>query len=126
MGRALYPREEKQAQAWVEKQLHRLRHGGKERLLKEFGAIKPPGGQLGEVVRRNQNYFATHAKRLNYQEAAQRGWPIGSGAVESACRSRQCRFKRPGQFWTPSGLRHLCALEEARHNGHWNQLWTSN
>lgn len=51
------------------------------------------------------------------------GWPIGSGAVESGCRTRQCRRKRPGQFWTKAGLRHLDALEEARDNGHWDQLW---
>ena len=63
---------------------------------------------------------------MNYQEIARRGWPIGSGAVESACRAKQCRFKRPGQFWTPEGLRHLCALDEARRNGHWNELWAPN
>ena len=62
---------------------------------------------------------------MNYQQTARRGWPIGSGAVESACRQRQCRFKRPGQFWTSRGLRHLIALEEARHNGHWEELWMS-
>jgi hypothetical protein len=56
-------------------------------------------------------------------EAARRGWPIGSGAVESGCRTRQCRRKRPGQFWTTAGLRHLDALAEARGNGHWDELW---
>jgi hypothetical protein len=39
------------------------------------------------------------------------------------CRTRQCRRKRPGQFWTQAGLRHLDALEEARDNGHWDKLW---
>jgi hypothetical protein len=60
---------------------------------------------------------------MNYQTLARRGWPIGSGAVESGCRTRQCRRKRPGQFWTRSGLHHLDALEEARDNGHWDDLW---
>jgi hypothetical protein len=27
------------------------------------------------------------------------------------------------QFWTPRGLRHLCALIESRQNGHWDALW---
>jgi len=52
-----------------------------------------------------------------------RGRPIGSGPVESACRQRQCRFKRPGQLGTPKGMRHLSALTEARHNHHWDELW---
>ena len=75
------------------------------------------------MIRREQNYFASQAGRMNYQSVAARGWPIGSGAVESACRQKQCRFKRPGQFWTACGLCHLNALIEARDNGHWDQLW---
>ena len=30
-----------------------------------------------------------------YQRLHRRGWPIGRGPVESDCRQRQCRFKRP-------------------------------
>ena len=114
------------ARAWVEPRLHQLRHGKEKSLLEQLRALRRPQGEAGEVVRRNQNYFATHAGRISYHVAAQRGWPIGSGAVESACRSRQMRFKRPGQFWTAPGLRHLSALEEARANGHWYQLWNQN
>ena len=83
-------------------------------------------GPVGEIVRRKQRYFASHAQRMNYDALARRGWPIGSGAVESACRQRQCRFKRSGQFWTPTGLRHLAALVEAQANDHWDKLWQSN
>ena len=57
---------------------------------------------------------------------ADQGWPIGSGAVESACRQAQCRLKRPGQFWTERGLKNLCALDSARHNDHWDDLWNLN
>lgn len=60
---------------------------------------------------------------MNYKEIADRGWPIGSGAVESACRVSQCRFNGPRQFWTQEGLLHLSAVEEARNNDHWDELW---
>ena len=60
---------------------------------------------------------------MNYPTVARRGWPIASGPGESACRTRQCRRKRVGQFWTPAGVRHLDALEEARDHGHWDELW---
>lgn len=85
--------------------------------------MAPPEGEAGAVVRREQNYLAQHAARMNYRELSRNG-PIGSGAVEPACRQRQCRFKRAGQFWTDDGLKHLCALQEARRNGHWEELWT--
>ena len=123
LGEALHPKAEPTRRQWVEKQLHHLRHGKEKQLLRELSALPRRGGARGKVIRREQNYFREHAHRLNYQTVAQRGWPIGSGAVESACRQRQCRRKRPGQFWTAAGLRHLGALEEARDNGHWDNLW---
>lgn len=60
---------------------------------------------------------------MSYQEIVRRGWPIGSAAVESAVGTTQCYFKRPGQFWTPQGLRHLLALAEVHRDHHWNQRW---
>ena len=126
LGRALHGDNETVAAPWVEPRRHQLRHGRHRQVLAEIAALKVPRGQAGEVVRREQNYFATQAARMSYLKIHRRGWPIGSGPVESACRQRQCRFKRPGQFWTAKGLRHLGALTEARHNLHWDDLWSSN
>ncbi len=124
LGAALHGEGTAAAQAWVRPRRRRLRRGNAAKLLKELGAMKPPGGEAGAVVQREQNYLAQHAARMNYRELARNG-PIGSGAVESACRQRQCRFKRAGQFWSDEGLKHLCALQEARRNGHWEELWTT-
>lgn len=115
---------ENDAKAWVEPLLHQLRHGQEKKALRKIAEVSVPRGQRGKDVRREQGYFAGQKQRMNYRQWADRGWPIGSGAVESSCRQRQCRFKGPGQFWTAKGLRHLCALEEARHNHHWNDLWS--
>ena len=123
LGRALHRNDEPAAATWVESRLHRLRHGGQKRVLTEVARLKVPRGPRGKVVKREQNYLASHAARMNYQAIHRSGWPIGSGSVESACRQRQCRFKRPGQFWTATGMRHLGALTEARHNHHWDELW---
>jgi hypothetical protein len=123
LGRACCGPDEAQAKPWVEQRLHRLRHGQEQGLLQEIAGLKAPPGQRGKTVKKEQNYFAGQAGRMNYQEIADRGWPIGSGAVESACRQSQRRFKGPGQFWTQAGLRHLCGLDEARHNDHWEELW---
>jgi len=126
LGRALHGADEAAARRWVEARLHRLRHGGELGVLAGIAKLKAPRGAAGEVVKREREYFTTHAGRMTYQRMARRGWPIGSGPVESACRQRQCRFKRPGQFWTTQGLRHLGALTEARHNHQWDELWTQN
>jgi hypothetical protein len=123
VGRVLRGEAQPGLAEWVEPRLHQLRHGREPAVLEEIARLKKRRGAAGKILAREQHYFAEHAGRMNYQAAARRGWPIGSGAVESACRQKQCRFKRAGQFWTRRGLRHLAALDEARRNHHWDQLW---
>lgn len=84
LGRALHGREEAKAASWVEQRRHRLRHGQEQHVLRQIGRLKVPAGQDGEIVRREQNCFAKQSRRMNYQSLARRGWPIGSGPVESA------------------------------------------
>jgi hypothetical protein len=117
--------EETKRREWVETQLHRLRHGQENQVLARLAALPKLRGQRGKVLRREQNYSAGHAHRLHYAQVAHRGWPIGSGAVESACRQKQGRFKCRGQFWTQTGLACLNALMEARDLDHWDQLWST-
>lgn len=117
--------EQASAKPWAEEHLHKLRHGEPEVALKKIAALKEPRGEAKEMVRKEKTYFDNQSRRMNYKEIADRGWPIGSGAVESACRQSQCRFKRCGQFWTDRGFRHLSALDEARRNSHWDQIWES-
>jgi hypothetical protein len=83
---------------WVEPRLHQLRHGGEKRVLSEIQRLKKRRGIAGEAIERERNYFAFHAGRMNYQAIARRGWPIGSGAVESACRQKKCRFNAADNF----------------------------
>jgi hypothetical protein len=118
-----YCGEEAAAKTWSEKRLHQLRHGQEQAALKTIAALQEPRREAKEIVRKEKNYFANQSRRMNYKEIADRGWPIGSGAVESACRQSQCRFKRCGQFWSDSGFRNLSALDEARRNGYWDEIW---
>jgi hypothetical protein len=122
LGRAL-GKGQSETKSWVEQHLHGLRHGQEQKVLKGLATLKAPCGLAGQIVQKQKNYFTGQAGRMSYQEIADRGWPIGSGAVESACRQSQCRFKRPGQFWTQRGLRNLCSLDDARRNFHWDELW---
>ena len=126
MGRALHGEQGPALSQWVQPLRHKLRHGQEQQVLGQIAQMRPRRGEAGRAIRREQGYFQTHAGRMNYEQIAKRGWPIGSGPVESACRQKQCRFKRCGQFWTKRGLRNLCALDEARRNHHWDELWRQN
>lgn len=120
-----YCSDELSAKIWSAKRLHQLRHGEEKKVLAEIARLKPKRSKAGQIVQKEKNYFAGQSRRMNYKAMAGRGWPIGSGAVESACRQSQCRFKRSGQFWTEDGFRNLSAIDHARRNGHWDELWAA-
>jgi hypothetical protein len=123
LGRACHGGDDLKATPWVEERLHRLRHGREQSVLKEICALRESRSQAGQIIRKAKNYFTGHAHRMNYQAIAARGWPIGSGSVESSCHQDQCRFKRPGQSWSRAGFLNLNAVDEARRNNHWDELW---
>jgi len=83
-------------------------------------------GQCGaarEAVEKEINYFGSNLHRMKYKDGEKRGEPLGSGAIESTCRQYQCRFKRPGQFWTRQGDEALMCLETFWRNGRWHVLF---
>jgi hypothetical protein len=68
-------------------------------------------------------YFREHQGRMDYRAGGRAGEPLGSGPVEATCRQYQCRFKRPGQFWSQRGDESLLCLETFWRNGRWSLLF---
>jgi hypothetical protein len=68
-------------------------------------------------------YFQEHQARMDYRAGRRAGEPIGSGPVEATCRQTQCRFKRPGQFWSKRGDESLLCLEMFWRNDRWHLLF---
>jgi len=65
---------------------------------------------LDDLVR----YYRTNASRMKYRLLREEGFPIGSGAVESAHRHvLQTRMKRAGQRWALRNARRMARLRAA-------------
>jgi Uncharacterised protein family (UPF0236) len=117
----------KEAKQWVEPLLHQLRHGGEAGVIDTLSElIEEVEETHREVVEREFNYFDSHKDHLDYKAGADRGEPIGSGAMESTCRQLQCRFKRPGQFWSTDGDEALLTLKCFWKNDRWDELFSMN
>jgi hypothetical protein len=129
-GEALYGDRSTSAatRSWVRYYLHHLRHGRVDLVI---GAIAR--GQAGHpgrspehatVVRRNREYFTTNRQRMRYALFKRWRLPIGTGAVEGACKFVvQSRFKLPGCRWSNAGLTQMLALKQLRLNNRWHELW---
>lgn len=115
------------ARAFVEPLLHSLNHGREARVLKTLANLSGACAGLSEESRRivdqNVQYFDRHREHMHYHRVAKQGCPKGSGAMESTCSQLQGRFKRTGQFWTIPGEARLMALELARRNDDWDEIW---
>jgi len=56
-------------------------------------------------------YLQSHRTRLAYREFLDQGWPIGSGAIESAHKHViQTRMKQAGMRWSEDGAQHMATL----------------
>lgn len=114
----------KEAAEWTARLAHQLRHGGEAGVVETVADLaRAADPSQKEVLEREAGYFKTHKDRMDYEKGASNGEPIGSGAIESTCRQHQCRFKRPGMFWTTGGDDALLALECFWRNERWNLLF---
>lgn len=82
-----------------------------------------PSGAVAQATAKEVAYFHEHAKRMDYRAGQRADQPIGSGPVEVTCRQAQCRFERPGQFWSQRGDEALMCLETFWRNGRWHLLF---
>lgn len=69
-------------------------------------------------------YLQAGRERMDYARFESEGWPIGSGAVEGACKHLvKERFCVTGAHWRRKNIPKLLALRQSIFNGEWNQDW---
>ena len=125
VGRALFGEDQAKLKGWLRPLAHQLKHQSAVKVVGQLEEIlaQLPAGKAAEAVEKEVNYFHEHQGRLDYPAAQRRGEPIGSGAIESTCRQTQCRFKRPGQYWSRRGDEALLCLETFWRNDRWHLLF---
>jgi hypothetical protein len=127
-GRALFGADKTKLQAWLRPLVRQLKNESAVKVVAQLEDIlnELPKGESAREVQKEVNYFHEHKERMDYRAGQRRGEPIGSGAVESTCRQAQCRFKRPGQYWTSAGDESLLCLETFWRNNRWHLLFPHN
>ena len=124
VAHALHPDDAAAARTWVEPLLKKLKGGRAPALLKDLRTlVKRLRSKKRQAVAGELAYLENHRHRMDYAAAQRAGEPQGSGAMESTCRQYQCRFKRPGQFWSGAGDEALMCLETFWRNDRWHLLF---
>jgi hypothetical protein len=127
LGRALYPGEESTRKEWLDQWCHRLKHEGGQVVLKGLRELALDGREAvrkvhGEVL----GYFENHVHRMDYPAYRAKGWAIGSGPIESACKTViGKRMKNGGMRWGEDGGDEMCHLRALFASGEqqWDAYW---
>ena len=114
------------AHAWC----HRLKHKGGEVVLADLRRIDVSG--RSETVREAHRvllvYFTNQVHRMDYPSYRAKGWLIGSGPIEAACKQVVGqRLKGVGMRWGEAGADGVCHLRALfrSEKGQWDAYWAS-
>ena len=105
LAKLLHPDDEEQREALVASWCHTMKHEGGRRIVEVLRAYPVPRKKAvqdkhAEVV----NYLTNNVHRMDYPQYLANGWLIGSGAVESGCKTVVGqRLKQAGMRWREYG-----------------------
>ncbi len=125
VGRALFGEDKEKYRAWLQPLVRQLKNQSAIKVVRQLAAAlaEMAAGAAAQTVTKEVAYFQEHQARMDYRAGRRAGEPIGSGPVEATCRQTQCRFKRPGQFWSKRGDEALLCLEMFWRNNRWHLLF---
>ena len=120
--------QKREAHQWVEKELRMLLEG---KVGYVIGGLRPMmtkrelKGTRRKGVREVANYLERNRDRMKYDDYLAKGYPIGSGVVEGACRQLvKDRLERAGMRWRPEGAQAMLDLRATSLNGEWEAFWS--
>lgn len=128
LGLALWPDDESHRKQHVSAWCHQLKHEGGAAALDTLVTLplehRSPAARAAhaECVR----YFRNHQHRMDYPRYLAKGWQIGSGPVESACKTVVAnRLKGSGMRWGEDGSDAVCHLRALylSQPGQWESFW---
>jgi hypothetical protein len=124
----LYPEDEAKRKQTVDDWCHQLKHEGGAATLRTLQAIdlSAASAMARQAHVEHTRYFENHQHRMDYPRYVANGWQIGSGPVESACKTVVAnRLKGSGMRWGSDGSDAVCHLRALylSEPGQWESFW---
>jgi hypothetical protein len=129
LAQALFGKGSKQAQQWYDKWRFTLKYekGAVEGIVRSaayYGnKLRLPKSRRKDMER-ELVFFKRNKERMNYHEHVEKGWPIGSGPVEAACKTIvKQRMCQSAMRWNRDGGTNVLALRVLCKSGQWDNAW---
>jgi hypothetical protein len=129
-AKAWHPNDAGDAERVAGEWCHRLKHEGGQAVLAGLRAVDVSGRSavVREAHRELLGYFGNQVHRMDYPMYRAKGWLIGSGPVEAACKQVvNQRLKVTGARWGEAGADAVCHLRALfrSEKGQWDAYWAS-
>ena len=129
-AKLMHPKDAAAETAMFDEWRHLMRYeGGAALLTRIFNAY--PGGKDEAVLdrwRRLLEYVRSNVHRMDYPTYAAKGWRIGSGPVEAACKTVvNARLCLTGMRWGEKGADQMCRLRAlyCSERSQWKAFWSN-
>jgi hypothetical protein len=130
-GQAAFGAGTAEASEWLGTQLHQLKHGDPQQVLgtlrelsQELEAASCADTEALKVVKGSLEYLEKRREQIKYAEFQALGYPIGSGAVESANKLVvEARLKGAGMHWARDHVNPMVALRNVVCSDRWEEAW---
>lgn len=113
--------------AWLDEQRRELLTGDPERVLDRLRAEQAahaPASPAWAVIGAGLGYLDKRRAQVQYAAFAAAGYPLGSGAVESANKLVvEARLKGAGMHWAPEHVSPMAALRTIACSDRWAEAW---
>lgn len=115
--------DEQQRSGWIEQQKQCLLAGGVEQLLVKLKQTVGVNKQARSAQQAVVRYYESNKERMHYKAYRQKGYIIGSGAIEAAHRHVvQQRLKLSGQRWSRAGAQQIVNLRACKKSSQWDTV----
>jgi hypothetical protein len=131
LAKAWYGADADAGEALGQRWCHQLKHQGGAPVLAMLEELDLRGrsATARECYQAAVRYFTNQLPRMDYPTYRAKGWQIGSGPVESACkRVVGQRLKGAGMRWGEDGAEAVCRLRALflSEPGPWDAFWSQN
>lgn len=122
--------DEKKAAQWAKQCLGILKRSSGMRLLTHLQRGMAARGEAAsahlEPLHDLISYLEPRVPYTDYSDYTAKGFPIGSGMMESTCKQTVgLRLKGSGRQWSERGALAMTALNAHRLNDHWTAFWST-
>lgn len=113
------------AETWGRTQLHDIKHTGYRAVLAAIDTLRKNVRAKAKIesLRLLRQYIMDRWEMVDYPNALARGWDIGSGPTEAACKNLTLRLKRTGMKWDTDNAAGMMTLIALRESGQWANYW---